>query len=78
MLTGGGCGDSGGVGMHEEGFKNTAEFHSYLIAKDKRLRAYLNSLPMSLIDMVRSGELRPPEKINTCQFCLRLKNKQED
>lgn len=52
--------------MHEEGFKSTAELHSYLIAKNKRLQAYLNSLPMSLIDMAKSGKLRPPEEICVC------------
>lgn len=57
--------------MNEEGFKNTAELHSYLIAEDKRLREYLDSLPMSLVDMVKSGKLQPPEEISMCQFCMR-------
>ena len=65
--------------MHEEDFKTIVEFHSYLIAENKRLQAYLNSLPMSLIDMIKSGKLRPPEKISACQFCLmHHKNEQED
>lgn len=64
--------------MNEDGFKNTAEFHTYLIAENKRWQAYLNSLPMSLSDMVRSGELRPPEEICMCQFCPRhYRNEQE-
>lgn len=64
--------------MHEEGFKNIVEFHSYLIAENKRLQAYLNSLPMSLVDMIKSGKLRPPQEISTCQFCLmHCKNEQE-
>lgn len=49
-----------------------------LLAKNKRLQAYLNSLPMSLVDMIKSGKLRPPQKISTCQFCLgHYKNEQE-
>ena len=52
--------------MYEEGFKNTAEFHSYLISKNRRLQEYLNSLPMSLVDMAKSGKLRPPEEICVC------------
>lgn len=63
--------------MHEEGFKNTTELQSYLIVKNKRLQAYLNSLPMSLVDMVKSGKLQPPKEISTCQFCLEYKNEQE-
>lgn len=64
--------------MRKEDFKITTEYYSYLIAEDKRWRAYLNSLPMSLVDMVKSGKLRPPEKISMCQFCLRhYKNGQE-
>ena len=36
-----------------------------MLAKNKRLKAYLNSLP-SLIDVIKSGKLRPPEKICIC------------
>lgn len=65
--------------MHEEGFKNTAELHSYLISENRRLQEYLNSLPMSLVDMIKSGKLRLPEEISACQFCpMHYKNKQED
>lgn len=64
--------------MHEEEFKTMAEFHSYLIDENKRLQAYLNSLPMSLLDMMKSGKLRPPQKTSTCQFCFGpCKNEQE-
>lgn len=64
--------------MHEEGFKNTAELNSYLISENRRLQEYLNSLPMSLIDMARSGELQPPQEISMCQLCLRhYKDEQE-
>jgi hypothetical protein len=55
---------------HEEGFKNTAELHSYLISENRRLQEYLNSLPMSLADMIKSGKLQPPEEISMCQFAL--------
>jgi hypothetical protein len=59
-------------------FKNTVELHSYLIDENRRLQEYLNSLPMSLVDMIKSGKLRPPQEINACQFCLRhYKNEQE-
>ena len=43
--------------MHEEGFRNTAKLHSYLISENRKLQEYLNSLPMSLADMAKSGEL---------------------
>ena len=52
--------------VHEEGFKNTAELHSYLISENRRLQEYLNSLPMSLADMMKNGKLRPLEEICIC------------
>lgn len=52
--------------MHEEEFRNTAKLHSYLISENRKLQEYLNSLPMSLADMVKSGELQPPKEICVC------------
>ena len=64
--------------MHEEGFKNTAELHSYLVSENRRLQEYLNSLPMSLVDLAKSGKLQPPQEISMCQFCLgHYRNEQE-
>jgi hypothetical protein len=45
--------------------------------KDEILRERL-AQSKSLIELIRSGELRPPQKISTCQFCLgHYKSEQE-
>ena len=58
--------------------KPSEKFYEDLKKKNKILRERLAMQSKSLVELVRSGELRPPEKISMCQFCLRhYKNEQE-
>ncbi len=58
--------------------KPSEEFYEELKKKNKIWRERLAMQPKSLIELVRSGELRPPQEISKCQFCLmHYKNEQE-
>lgn len=50
--------------------KPSEEFYEELKKKDKIWRERLAMQPKSLVELVRSGKLQPPEEISTCQFCL--------
>jgi transposase-like protein len=58
--------------------KPSEEFYEELKKKNKILRERLAMQSKSLIELIRSGKLRPPQEINACQFCLgHYKNEQE-
>lgn len=59
--------------------KPSEKLYEELKKQNKILRERLAMQPKSLVELVRIGELRPPQEISKCQFCLMpCKNEQED
>lgn len=58
--------------------KPSEKLYEELKKKNKILRERLAMQPKSLNELVRSGELQPPQEISMCQFCFGpCKNEQE-
>ena len=51
-------------------------YYKRMIEEGIKLQAQLESQPKSLVEMVRSGELQPPQEINMCpcsDICINIK-----